>query len=349
MKARDIVKMVKVGIETGQSLLLVGPPGVGKTFVVKQAVAEYDREHRISGDDTSGADLVILHPAISDPTDFKGFPANVDGEAKFLPFGDLLQLLNCKRKTICFIDDLGQALPAVQNAVMQLIWGGQLNGHKLSESVIFMAATNRKQDRANVMGISEPVKSRFSSIVEFHVDVDEWIAWASTSGISPVMIAFIKWAPDMLFQHAPTLDIVNMPCPRTVANADGFLRGQGKHGYPDTILYELIKGAAGEEFAAKLLGFIKIYRNLPDIDVIIADPDNAPVPEGEGAVLYAIAAALAHRAKKDNFDNIIRYLKRIPDEFAVFSILSATKRDNKLMSSRGFIAWATDNAHILID
>jgi len=335
MNSKDLLRVVEASIVSKQSLLIIGPPGIGKTDIMSQACHN------------AGADLIVTHPAIADPTDYKGFPAKVnETEAGFLMYGDLLRLIRADKPTVCFIDDLGQALPSVQNALMQLIWGGRLNGYKVSEHVVFMAASNRKGDKSNVMGISEAVKTRFTSIIELHVDTDSWINWALSHGVSAEMIAFIKWAPDMLLKHAPTTDIVNSPNPRTVVNADNHY----KFGHIDRLAYELIKGAVGEEFAVKFTGFIKVFKSLPDIDALINDPLNAMVPGSDkGDIMYAICSALAFKANKKNFDNIVLYCNRLPDEFAIFCILSATKKNSELMACSEFLNWARRNASVLMD
>ena len=113
-------------------MLITGAPGTGKSDIVDQATRE------------AGAELIISHPVTSDPTDFKGLGALVDGEAKFLPFDQLKDLITATRPTVFFLDDLGQAPPAVQAAAMQLILARRVNGHKVSDAVTFIAATNRK-------------------------------------------------------------------------------------------------------------------------------------------------------------------------------------------------------------
>ena len=90
-------------------------------------------------------------------------PFVTDGQAEFLPFGDLRALIQADKDTVFFLDDLGQAPPTVQAAAMQLILARRINGHHVSDSVTFIAATNRKQDKAGVSGILEPVKSRFAT------------------------------------------------------------------------------------------------------------------------------------------------------------------------------------------
>ena len=88
-----------------RKVLVKGAPGVGKSDIVSQACAEVQ------------ADLLFMHPAVSDPTDYKGMPAILpDGRAEFLPFGDLNKLIQAKKLTIAFLDDIGQAPPEIGRA-----------------------------------------------------------------------------------------------------------------------------------------------------------------------------------------------------------------------------------------
>jgi hypothetical protein len=49
-----------------------------------------------------------------------------------------------------------------------------------------------REDRAGVSGILEPVKSRFTTIIEMEPDVDDWTNWATSNNIRPEIIAFIR-------------------------------------------------------------------------------------------------------------------------------------------------------------
>jgi hypothetical protein len=81
----------------------------------------------------------------------------VDGRATFLAIGDLARLAELEgRPGIWLIDDLGQALPATQAAVMQLV-------HR--DSVTVIACTNRAQDRAGVGTFLAPLVSRFTTVL----------------------------------------------------------------------------------------------------------------------------------------------------------------------------------------
>ena len=237
MRPKQLNQAIKFAIKNKYPLLIKGSPGIGKTQILTQACLE------------TGTELIVSHPVVSDPTDFKGLPfPNKEGTAaKFLPFGDLLRLIAADKPTVYFLDDLGQASSSVQAAAMQLLLARRINGHKVSDKVTFMAATNRRQDRAAVQGILEPVKSRFASIMELEVNVDDWVDWAIVQGLPVELIAFVRFRPNLLHDFKPTADIINSPNPRTVA-AVGMMMNAG---LPKDTEYEMISGAAGEGFAAE--------------------------------------------------------------------------------------------------
>jgi hypothetical protein len=331
MKPSTLKKVLKPLLEARHPLMLVGAPGVGKSDIVSQVSREL------------GADLIVSHPVISDPTDFKGFPFVVDGEAKFLPFSDLRRLVEAKRPTVFLMDDLGQAPASVQAPAMQLLLARRIGDHPVSDHVRFVACTNRREDKAGVQGVLEPVKSRFISILNVDVDVDDWIAWAMTHDMPEELMAFIRWRPNMLFDFRPSKDMVNSPVPRTVASAGMVIRA----GIPEETLYETIAGAAGEAFAAEFLGYMRVYEHLPDPDAVLADPAGAPVPD-DPAIMYALCIALASRVGGDNADNFVAYAERITPEFAILMMKDALSRHEELAGTDAFRQWSVRHADILL-
>jgi len=334
MKPSDLKTALAHLIPGKQNVLITGQPGIGKSDIVAQAAADAD------------ANLIIFHPAVSDPTDYKGLPA-LDPDnphaATFLPFGELTTLIHADKLTVAFLDDLGQAPPAVQSAVMQLILARRVNGHKVSDHVTFIAATNRKKDRANVSGILEPVKSRFACIIELAPDLDDWTAWSLKNGMPTELIAFIRFRPHFLTAWEPTAEIVNGPCPRTLTHA-GRLYNLG---LPTALEYEIYKGAAGKAFAAEFTGFLKIYRNLPDPDAVLLNPKTADVPT-DPQTLYALAGALSRKANPQTFSSILQYAERLEMEFNVLLTVLSAKTSPDCQRTREFINWTTKNQNIFL-
>ncbi len=199
-------------IKAKRRIMLVGAPGVGKTDVILQSAT------------AAGADCIISHPVVADPTDYKGIPWVEAGNGKvvYFPPDELQRIMNADRLTVFFLDDLGQALPAVQAAAMQLVLSGKLNGISVSPHVVFMAATNRREDKAAVHGVITPLRSRFHSVIQVEPDEMQWITWGIEHGIRMDLISHV------MFNHGngdwkvcrvePSADMSNSTCPRTLAN-----------------------------------------------------------------------------------------------------------------------------------
>jgi len=333
MRPKLLLETIKFVIEHQLPILIKGAPGVGKSDIIAQAC------------EATKTELIISHPVVSDPTDYKGLPFPVKGkeEAKFLPFGDLLKLIKAEKPTVFFLDDIGQAPASVQAACMQLLLARRINCHKVADCVTFLAATNRRQDKAGVMGILEPVKSRFAAIVELEINIDDWVNWAFENNMPVELIAFIRYRPNLLHDFKPTADIINTPNPRTVAHVGKMMNA----GLSDDIQYEMISGAAGEGFAAEFIGFLNTWRNLPDIEKLIADPDRTVVPT-EPSLLFAVCGALVQKADLCNFPNIMKYTKRLPAEFQVLLVKDVIKGKPNLAETTAFQLWVRKHSSVMV-
>jgi hypothetical protein len=345
MRAKDLMKALTFAIVNKFPMLITGSPGIGKSDIVEQA------KDAASAILNCVVELILSHPVTSDPTDYKGLPALIrskiagnDDEAHFLPFNDLKRLIDATVPTIFFIDDFGQAPPAVQAACMQLLLARRINGFKVSDSVIFIACTNRQQDKAGVSGLLEPVKSRFASIIELEVNIDDWCEWAITHNMPETLTSFIRWRPELLNAPNPSKDIVNTPNPRTVAYV-GKLQNAG---CPEELQYEIFKGAAGEAFSAGYTAFLTFYKDLPDFEQIFNTPKKALVPTEPG-VLYAITGAIATRITKENVENAFVYLQRLPIEIMICAVKDTILRNKEIAKTKAFIDWASKNTSLIFN
>lgn len=338
MKPSQLLSFLSRMIPARLPVLITGEPGIGKTDIVTAAA------------DAAGAELILSHPAVADPTDVKGLPwiGTDSTSATFLPFGELARAIAATKPTVWFLDDLGQAPPAVQASFMQLLLARRVNGHALPECVTFVAATNRRTDRAGVSGILEPVKSRFAAIVNLEVDLDEFCAWAFAQPWMPAeLVAFLRFRSDLLCKFAASADLTNSPTPRTWSHAARLL----SLGLPQEVEVQAIKGAVGEGAAVELMAFLKMFREMPSIDGILLDPDSGSLPT-QPATLYAVTTGLGARANASNFDRVARYAHRLMDaqkgEFAALLLRDAIRRDDSITQSAAFIKLASSPLSKLI-
>src|SRR5256885_3218950 len=314
-------------IPARENVLIQGPPGVGKTQIVKQAC------------DAVGADSYLFHPVTKEPTDLTGLPKITDNEVRFVPYDVALILARATKPTILFIDDLGQSTVAMQGALMQWVEGGQLDGLKLSPFVGFIGATNRRTDRAGVTGIIEPLKARFT-IVEMATALQDFLLMGARRKFHPGILAYLKISPQHLNNFQPTADMVNSPNPRNWEAVSRILA----MGLPDALQLVPICGRVGIEAGTAFCAFMKIWSTLADPEHVLANPKTAAVPT-ETSALWALTTSLADHVRPESMGNLLIYLQRVlkagGEEYAATCVKLFTARDASLRSGKDYVGAMT--------
>lgn len=171
-----------------QSLLLLSPPGVGKSDVVRQAAAEADLPCRS-----------LLGTQIA-PEDVSGIPRIVGERSVFCPPRVLLPE---EPTPFClFLDELPACAPDVQKAFYSLLLERRLGEHVLPPGTWVVAAGNRAEDRALVRTISSALLNRVT-ILQIEVDLGEWTAWAQQNSVRMDIIDFVGANEGSLLRPVP--------------------------------------------------------------------------------------------------------------------------------------------------
>lgn len=335
MKITDLYNVLPVAIKNNMNILLKGAPGVGKSDVICEIVKDM------------GFEIMIQHPIVSNPVDFKGLPVSgvVNNEltAEFIPYGDLQKMMTTQNDLVVLFDDLGQAPQSVQAAVMQIILAREINGKKISDKVRFIAATNDKTDNAGVSGLITPLLSRFAGIFKIEIDSDAWINWAIKNNMPHELIAYIKAKPSMLSTFdSKNKNIENFACPRTIANLGRWINN-------GVINHEVWSGAVGEIFATEFMAFYKICTSIATLPAeIIKNPATAQIPQ-KPDVLYFVLTALANKTKEEKiFCSVLEYFARLPKEYESFAVKLIVTKNPKMKETSCYINWHVKNQDVVV-
>lgn len=329
MKPSDVSLALPALIKLKRPIMLWGPPGVGKSAVVKQAAHALDYDMR------------DVRLALRDPIDMKGLPV-VDPKKRtvdWFPDG----FLPTKGKGVLFLDEINAAPQAVQAAAYQLVLDRKLGDYTLPEGWAIVAAGNRTEDRAVVHRMPSPLANRFIH-VDVDVDLDDWCKWAAENGISSNTIGFARMRSELLHKFDITTNPRAFPTPRSWEIADELMTKTTK--LPMHITAELISGTIGEGPASEYLAYLKHAKDTPTPDEVLLNPEKARVPE-EPAALYAITTALSLVATPNNFDRLMIYIARVGLEFQILFIRSALQKDDSCSETKTFQEWSIKNGTVL--
>jgi MoxR-like ATPase len=171
-----------------QSFLLLSPPGVGKSDVVRQAAAEAGLPCRS-----------LLGTQIA-PEDVSGIPRILGERSVFCPPRVLLP--ETPEPFCLFLDELPACAPDVQKAFYSLLLERRLGEHALPPGTWVVAAGNRAEDRALVRALSTALINRVT-LLHIRADLYEWLAWSKANRVRPEIRAFVAYMPEVLVRPVP--------------------------------------------------------------------------------------------------------------------------------------------------
>lgn len=155
-QTQDVISMLDAARQASLPTILWGPPGTGKTALVK-ALAE---KHNIP--------FKLLLGSTIDPTDIAGLPAiKVDAEGRTTTVNTLpdwaAELIEAG-EGILFLDELNTASPSVMAAELSLLQGRHVGQYKLPDKVWILAAANEADVAADGWTLPAPLANRLLHI-----------------------------------------------------------------------------------------------------------------------------------------------------------------------------------------
>ncbi|MEJ5228717.1 MAG: MoxR family ATPase [Pseudothermotoga sp.] len=267
-------------MEAGESPLLVGHFGVGKTDIAREIAQETNRR------------LIILVLSQMEPGDLIGLPSRQNDQTVFLrpdwwP-GD--------GNAIILLDEINRAHRSIRNAIMQLVIDKRIHNHILPEGIWIMATMNPPDDEYDQADlITDPAFISRFFVLDISPSLQEWQRWARQNHVEENIIRFVQEYPEFLYTHSPmSLRVELRPSPRSWYKLSNVLKTlnedeRRKYGYA------IASGILGPEAAKAFVSF----------------GYDKSMPTPQRVLLEGIQSAL-----KDNLDQANALTLRLIDYFS---------------------------------
>lgn len=325
------------GLIAGTVPNLIGSPAIGKSSLILDIAKEYKLfpiDYRLSQ---------------ADPTDLMGFPS-IDKEtnkARYLPMSTFPLKGDSIPKGydgwLLFFDELTLAAPAVQKAAYKILLDRMVGEYHLHEKVAMVCAGNLLTDNAMVEELSTALQTRLAPHLEVVVDSTIWLEWAWENKIDKRITSFIQWKPGNLYNFHPDHNDHTYASPRTWEFLNRFIKNKKVISHE---LLPLIAGTISEGVAREFRAFTEIYDDLITIPQILKNPVTIEVPT-QPSVLYALIGSISENATKDNLDDLVTFICRIPSEFQVVCLREVIKRNRTLASHSAIHTWKEKNRDLI--
>jgi hypothetical protein len=240
-------KSIRKAINVRRPVFLWGPPGIGKSDIVKQIGEDANRE------------VIDVRLALWEPTDIKGIPYyNSDmGKMVWAPPSELPT--DPDSTAIIFLDELNSAPPAVQAAAYQLILNRRVGTYTLPKGVDLVAAGNREGDRGVTYRMPSPLANRFVHL-EMKVDFDDFQDWATLNKVHPEVVGYVGFAKQDLYDFDPKSSSKAFATPRSWVFVSDLLSDAD---IDNDTLHNLVAGAIGDGLSVKFMAHRKVAGRMP--------------------------------------------------------------------------------------
>ena len=255
---KNAKKSLRKAFKSKRPIFLWGPPGIGKSDIVKQLGDELE------------AHVIDVRLSLWEPTDIKGIPYfdSNDGTMRWAPPSELpsQEFAKQHKQIILFMDELNSAAPSVQAAAYQLILNRRVGTYKLPDNVVMVAAGNRETDKGVTFRMPAPLANRFVHL-EMTVDWDDYFEWAAENKVHKDVVGFLSFSKKDLYDFDPKSSSRSFATPRSWAFVSELLTDDDCE---ESTITDLVSGSIGEGLAIKFMAHRKHASKMPNPSDILS-------------------------------------------------------------------------------
>jgi MoxR-like ATPase len=317
VKAKELIKTLYMAKDR-ESILLLGPAGIGKSEVVKLAAIEIANElgkefveynDDLADELLSNSDKYFVFVDIRltevEPSDLIGFPREEDGCVVYKPlkWGRVLQ----RCAGILFLDEITNVQRLdVQAAMYKLLLDRKVGFVPLNKDVLVIAAGNRPEDSSIAVQLPAPAINRVKRIKCKAPTLDEWINYMNMTynDWDRRVAGFLKRFSQYFIQTPDPETLEQFATPRKWTKLALI-----SHKLTENELEVVADAEVGPEAAAHFMAFVKI--KIPEISEILKNPRIFAELEEEQKYFAVVqmSSDLYHRLSKKQ--NIVPAYRRM--------------------------------------
>lgn len=352
MLISKLPERMPIWFDTQQCISLVGPSGIGKTAMILQS------PQIIKAATGRNIGVVIFNAATYTPMHLLGFGVvkhhESYSEMRFSDpffFRDSLKNLRLHDYTdggIIFVDEADKGDPDVMKNICELAYSKRIGMHLLPPGWCVWMASNPVDARYGSKKQLDYAINR-QGIIPVSSDPQGWLNWGASSGLLPFTLAFADQNKSVVFSDRLPEKQGPWCTPRSLHLFDTHLQSAmriKRLSTPpdDEAIVEEAEGYIGAAAQAYFTQ-LKTSIGMPKLADILADPEGCALPSTDCMAL--LSYNLAYDVSVQNAEKVIKYVERLPTEFASTFVRAAVHRNPKLITAKSVGQWAQKHSKLL--
>jgi hypothetical protein len=340
------------------SYVFEGEPGVGKSSILKSL-------KEMMG--TSDYDFIYVDVPLKDIPDIALSMPDHEAKVTRAFINEIWLGTDPKKPKVILLDEVFKGTDFVKLMMNRLLLEQMVGDYKLPEGSIVFGTTNFATDgvgdRTNAHSNSRVVRVPMRKPIG-----EEWQAWAIDNNIHPLVTTWAKQNPAIFNSYKDTefdarahkdgqgvFHYIFHPqhnnqqyvCPRTLELASHQIYSMDDTG--EALMTKALIGTVGAKAALDMSAMFALGADLPTLDDIVQQPENARVPRSAPAQLMLVFKSLQYIAD-DNVDAFATYFQRLPKEVMstwIKTIVSTDKVKGVALKNQQIKSFAISNSWIL--